>query len=381
MSVQDPIGVTLDLLPPTEPAAPGLPEELALIRACARPLGLDAPLWKLAGVTGTAFRAHFFRPRDNPGMLDRPDPARPSEPWAPRYAWTSLRHNNYGHLEALSYFYGPQLRPVELPKVLELWRVLRFELEEGRPVIAWGLVEDGRPELVVGFRLEKSPLRQVLRVATREGLAEVDITGRKVLQGEGARYPNELLLVRPGTIPSYRGPDSARYADVLRWSWGHLRANKELVYESSRFYATGLAAWDAFAEFLLERVPEELADPVVCPQAPARDMGRFAQAVVAQWAWARAQGAIFARALAEELDARGGGGLDDLRGGAAELRALGEACEACAKVLGDVAALLEGDPALVLLQPALRSAAAQALCEGQAREVAVRDALGALAQR
>jgi hypothetical protein len=35
----------------------------------------------------------------------------------------------------------------------------------------------------------------------------------------------------------------------------------------------------------------------------------------------------------------------------------------------------------VLLQPALREAVAQALREGRAREAAVRDALGALAQR
>jgi hypothetical protein len=353
----------------------GLLGELDLMAVCMEHHGLSTSFDALVGVGGAGLRSHFFRPRDNPGTLDRPEEGRRDSFWSPRYAWTSLRHGNYGHTEAVAYFYGAEIKPLDLNDPLQNWKLLRYELEAGRPVIAYGLVEPGVPELIIGFRLTKAPLQQVLYVLSRarpQEVVEVDIRGRKVLQGPEAIYPNEIILVRPGQVAPWRGTDGARFADMLRWSLGHQHSDRELVYETSRFYATGLEAYAAFAEFLRDRVPEELADPIVVDaQRTPHELGRFAWAVVQHWRRARVAFASFARGAADHLEAQQEP-LGDLAGGLAELRALADASQAAAEALDPVIEALRGDFAAVIVQEGVRELAARGLEDAQEaqREVA-----------
>lgn len=359
----------------------GLLGELELMAICLEYGGIPASFEALVGISGAGLRAHFFRPRDNPGTLDRPEEGRQDSFWSPRYAWTSLRHSNYGHTEAAAYFYGAEIKPLDLANPLENWKLLRYELDAGRPVIAYGLVEPGVPELVIGYRLSKNPLQQVLHVLSRAcpgEAVEVDITGRKVLQGPEATYPNEIILVRPGQVASWRGTDGACFADMLRWSLAHQFNDRELVYETSRFYATGLEAYVAFAEFLRDRVPEELADPIVvdAQQTPAQ-LGRFAWAAVHQWRRSRLAFATFARQAADHLEAKQEP-LGDLPGSLADLRALADAAQSAGEALEPVIEALRGDFAAVIVQEGVRELAAQELEKARESQRQVAQALKVL---
>jgi hypothetical protein len=208
----------------------GINAEVAYMALCFGVDPVDA-----AGVTGTAFRTHFFTPAVNVGMEDAP-------PWT----WSSLRHNNYGHHESAAYYYGGEVIPVLDRNAVQNWKLLRFEIDAGRPAIVFGLTEPvDRPVLVTGYCLHNAPLRQVLTLA--DG-AEVEVTG-EILKTV------EIILVRRGSQVPYRPSDEARRADVLKWAARHAMGTHELVYETSRFYATGASALEHAATFV-RSVPE-----------------------------------------------------------------------------------------------------------------------------
>lgn len=314
-------------------------EGLARMMAAA---GVDTSFEGLMGVTGSALRTHFYFPEDNPGLRLGPDPDDPEAPWGPRYAWASLRHNNYGHLEAAAYFHGGEVRPVEGLGAVDTWKLLRFEIDAGRPVLAYGLGARLEPQLVTGYRLEKAPMRQLLTVTSRAGApVEVDITGRKPEQ-PGA-FPREMILFRPGQQAPYRTSDQERLLDVLRWALGHARARRELVYEESRFFATGQRAFEVFARFVRELLPEELASPVeVAPEEAAAEVTAFCRAVLTDWSRARLAAATFLDAWAEPMAE-----VEGLPGGPEALRALADGQRAAGSALAALGATLEPSDALV----------------------------------
>lgn len=202
----------------------GINAEVAYMAQC---LGQDRV--DVMGVTGTAFRAHFFAPELNPGMADPP-------PWA----WSSLRYNNYGHHESAAYYFGGEVIPVLDRTAVQNWKLLRFEIDAGRPAIVYGLdPHPARPVLVVGYALHKAPLAQFLTLVDGR---EIEVTGDVL----GA---TEIILVRQGAQVPYRPSDEERRADMFRWVAGHVRTSKELIYETSRFYATGASALEKAAAF------------------------------------------------------------------------------------------------------------------------------------
>ncbi len=270
-----------------EPILPlGINGEVAGLAACLRHAGVETSFEELMGVTATAFRTHFFRPRDNPGMPIGPVADNPGALWSPRFAWSSLRHNNYGQAESAAFYYGGEVRPIDGLDALETWRLLRFELDAGRPIIAYGLGDPIAPDLIIGYRLEKGPLRQIIVVQARQGQVEFDLTGRK--PADEGPYPRELLVVRPGAVVDYRGSDDARRVDALRWAANHTSTRRELVYESERFYATGPFAFEALCEFLRDLAPDELANPIEGdPGDIAATLTRFCAATLREWITAR----------------------------------------------------------------------------------------------
>ena len=258
--------------------------------------GVETSFEELMGITGTAFRTHFFRLSDNPGMRLGPDPENPNVIWGPRYAWTSLRHNNFGHFESASYFYGGDMVIREGLPWDSLWKLIRFELDAGRPLALYNLPGQSpwRPILVRRYALSSSPLSLSL-----PGLdPEMVFTPR-----DGTPTNLGALLVRHGDLKPYRPSDNVRKREVLRWALRHGVSRRELVYESERFYAVGVAAFDALAEFLTEGAAAELADPVQqTSDEAALDIGRFLAALTEQWTEARGCAAVFCRAWADQLD-------------------------------------------------------------------------------
>lgn len=318
MSVQE---VILPAL--TRPDAWGIHAELQGIAACLQAGGVETTFQELMVVTGTAFRTHAFAIDDNPGMRLGPDPSDPNAIWAPRYTWTSLRHNNYGHVESAAFYYGGEVHEVTGIDVLKFWQVVRFEVDAGRPLVLYGH-RPHRAELIVGYRLERSPLRQVVHLQGEDGLMSLELPppseydrarGKiEVLTTDGAIHvprayrdnlarpimPGEhLLLVRPGPRVDYRGSDADRIRDAMRWGVEHGSNRKELVHETSRFYATGLRAMEVWATFLEEGVPQELASPSSTAPDPLGDVALHTTVTAREWARARTSAAIWLRARGE----------------------------------------------------------------------------------
>ena len=336
--------------------AVGINGEVEGIAHCLVTAGVETSYDDVMGVTATALRTHFFRPRDNPGMPIGPVEGEPHKLWAPRYAWTSLRHNNYGQCESAAFYYGGEVRPVDDLNAVDTWRLIRYELDAGHPVVAYGLTEGLVPTLIVGYRLEKGPLRQILYVLTAAGRVDVDVTGLK-RESEG-RFPRELLLVRPGPCVHWRGTDETRRLDALRWAYSHARNGRELVYESSRFYATGPAAFDAFAEFLRDLLPAELDAPIssTVEEAPVQ-LALFCRAIIESWASARGAAQAYFNQWSDRLRSEDRN-LEGLEAGAQSLVDLADSHGRCL-------ATLEG---LLSELPSAPGPAGASICDGALRE-------------
>lgn len=292
--------MTHDNPPQQHPPLPlkwGLHGEVEAIALCLQEAGVETSFDTLMGLTGTAFRTHFFRLADNPGMRLGPDPANPNIIWGPRYAWTSLLYNNFGHYESAAYFYGGDMVQRERLSWDELWKVLRFELDAGRPVALYGLSgqDPWRPVLVRHVALSKAPL----------SLSFPGLEPEVAWTPKGGTPGNiKVVLVRHGETKPYRPSDNVRKREVLRWALRHGTSRRELVYETERFYAVGLAAFEALGAFLDTEIAAELADPIgQTTSEAAQDMGRFLAAITQQWTEARRCGAAFCEAWAHTLDA------------------------------------------------------------------------------
>jgi len=314
------------LLPPLpRPDAWGIAAELQGIAACYVAAGVATSFEELMVVTGTAFRAHVFSIKLNPGLRLRPDPEQPNAMWSARYLWSSLQHNNYGHTEATAYYLGGEVRDAVGMDVLEFWKVVRFEVDAGRPLVLYGGRAAHRADLIVGYRLERDPMRQViylqgdgeviplelpaptLQVSKGAPAARVIADGAITLPRPESDRPQrppmpgeQLFLVRPGPLQAYRSSDAERIRDVLRWAVEHGHHRKELIYETSRFYATGLQAFEAWASFLTEGIEEELASPTSDADDPVADLALHTAITAQEWSRARRVAATWLRAHAGE---------------------------------------------------------------------------------
>lgn len=353
----------------------GLHGEVEAISCCLRHAGIDAPIDEVMGVTASAFRTHFFRPDDNPGMHVGPNPDDPNAIWGPRYAWTSLQHNNYGHVESASHFFNAEIRDVRDLDPLTTWKLLRFELDDERPLFAVFGDDPLKVELVVGYRLEKSPLRQWVLVQGEDGLKRVDLTGRDPRKRpDGLPWPHTIWLVRPAAAKPYRSSDDTQRVAALRWSLAHARKRRELVYESSRFYAVGLRAFTAFAEFLTDLVPQELAEPIEqSAEEAAEDIDRYCLETLRAWRDARVMAARYLTRWSQSLrdDPRQVEGLGD--DPALALEPLPPRYQATADRLAQLVEAFEGKP--LSADRDARAALALGLREAQALEEAAVTAL------
>lgn len=309
---------------PRGPLSWGVHGELEGVAACMIAGGVEGASFEaLMGISATAWRTHFFRLSDNPGMRLGPDPETPNQIWGPRYAWTSLEHNNFGHHESLSHYFGGDVLVLEKIAWDALWKVLRFELDAGRPLVVSGLPgrQAHRATLVTGYTLTPRPM--ALTLHTHDDADDAVFTPRD------GTPTCRWTLVRPGPCVDYRRSDEDCRQEAARWALRHMRNRRELVYETERFYAVSLQAFDAFAAFWTELVPAELSAPIVTePDAVVDDLARFGHAVAAQWSQARRAAAGYARAWAEtsRLDAEA-------------LRAYADAADQTAEAIGRVCAL------------------------------------------
>lgn len=353
----------------------GLHAEIDAIGACLRYAGFDASFTRLMGMTASALRTHFFRLQENPGLRLGPDPENPEALWGPRFGWSSLQHNNYGHFESIGHFFGADIRQVDGLDAVSTWKLLRFELDANRPVIASLHGDPLQMDIITGYRLQKAPLGQILHVVTPNGPIEIDITARKPEQ-EGA-FPRSLILVRPESLAPHRASDDALQMGALRWALGHGRTRRELVYETQRFYATGEHAFEAFALFLRHDAQQELEEPIEADKDQiAALLPIFCRLLTDQWARARRQAALYFQAWSDDLR-QSGREIEGFPDAANALGSLPEFYNKTAQALEEALAMM-GSNGLDLSDANLRNKLADAIGTARQHELRTLEALAAV---
>lgn len=352
------------------PVPDGMNGDVSCIRACLAHAGVDASSADLYGVSGAAFRALFYRRADNPGAEGEPD-----------WCWTSSVLSARDAHRAIADFCGAAIERKPNLEPEAAWALVELETSQGRPVISYGVGGPFEAVIITGYGRRAG--RRYLRVQSKflsARDAEVDITGKANWAGEGAPLRNPIVLMRAGAGPV---PDFARRAalriDACRWAVAHARAGKERL-ETGKVYAAGLAAFEAFADFL-EAASSGLGESLATP-GEAEDVALFIAVMAAEWRRARRAAALFLDAWAFKLEELGKqmpqppGGLGGLRRAAESYRGVALALDAFwAAAPAPWEAGGEQEALAALRDPARREAAARVLREARDREAFAVDAL------
>ncbi len=166
----------------------------------------------------------------------------------PAFSPLGLFFTNYGVFEALSHYTAIALQEVNHLPEEQLWQVLGFEAEQGRPVLSVGFGGPLQPVLILELRDEGPGTRfvQVLRASGE--VEEVSMWGVSSSQGDSEDFNNWALLVRPGIPPDWTIPLGRQRLNTLRWALSHARNAQEFFHETRHNYATRLRGFE-----LLER--------------------------------------------------------------------------------------------------------------------------------
>jgi hypothetical protein len=291
------------------PKGVGAPALIDALATCLqRAGGPDVSTDELSCVTSVAFKNYVYDPALNP--FDDPDP----------FEREAELLGNYGVFEAFGYYTGYDAREFNGVRPEDLDDLVAFELAQGRPLVTAGVSGPIAPELVMGIEREGPTRLYTLWRAGAGAPARVDLANEASIQQGSFFMRNWIVVVRPGERPDWSASLGRLRLDVLRWAAGHLRAPKELLHETRRNYATGLAAYDAFSRFVSERL-DDAGEPGLA----------FALEHLEALSIARASAAARLPAWADELT-----GFDDLR--VDDLGALADTLRALAPHYADAAA-------------------------------------------
>ena len=210
------------------------------------PEGLDED--EFLAISAVAFKNYVYEPEYNE-LSHRPR------------AYSKLGEFvcNYGPFESISYYTGWDVKEFDGVSTEDFWKLVRFEIASGRPVVSLSLGGPLEPVLVVGYDFE--PRKQTLDVV-RPGKPEastVDVTGMTDFQPEAESFTNWLLIARPSESPEWASSHTRQRLRVLRWAARHAKNRKEFSQETRENYAPGLRGFESFLD-QLDRLGDEDVD-------------------------------------------------------------------------------------------------------------------------
>jgi hypothetical protein len=210
----------------------------------------DAPsAQELLCMSGVAFKNYVFEPEFN----QFEDPVR---------AFSSEAHFvcNYGPFESLAYFTGYDIKEFNGISRDDFWKLLRFELASGRPVVSMGMKGALQPLVVTGYDESDKVPKVTVRRARSQTPEDVDLTGEAEMQADHPSFSNWLVIVRTGEAAEWTPSANRQRLRVLRWAESHAQRPKEFSQETRENYAPGLGGFDAFQRFLEAHDAEDFVD-------------------------------------------------------------------------------------------------------------------------
>lgn len=255
----------------------GMLEGLSLILGLE--YGDEAPdLREMLCVSGVAFKNYVFEPEFN--QFEDP---------VPEFSKEASFVCNYGPFESLAYYTGYDIKEFNGISRDDFWKLLRFELASGRPVVTMGLKGPLQPALVTGYdESDRSPIATVARARSSES-EDVDLTGERYMQGENESFRNWLVIARPGEQSEWTPSANRQRLRVLRWADTHAERPKEFSQETRENYAPGLSGFNSFQNFLErhESADFDATEMVDCVVTHVEELGvgrRAAATRLPRWA-------------------------------------------------------------------------------------------------
>lgn len=261
--MQFPKQIQLEVVaPPILPGAVGLVQAVGVSAAAQ---GADVDLDEWLCVSSSALMTYAFDPK-----LNRHEAS--DRHFSADGEWFS----NYGVLESLGYFSGWHARDLNGPSTEDLWKLVRYELALGRPLVSQGFGGKG-VVLLTGYR----DLPGVHEVTVTDGSTTWTFNLQNPPQGDSEVFVNYIITVRQGE-PGLTSR-SRQIEGVLRWTIDHGFGSKEFFHETRENYVPGLAGGEVISRLRLEDAEEveffknHVASRRRGREAASRVLGRWAE--------------------------------------------------------------------------------------------------------
>lgn len=151
-----------------------------------------------------------------------------------RFSTLGEHFSNFGVFESLGYYTNSMISEVNGISNAEFWKLVRFELNLGRPLVTTGLGRTDGAVLIVGYEDRPDARHLILWDSERRG---VDLMKDEKPQGDSDVFVNFATIVRAG---GPFAPSPKMKATALRWACNHARKWTEFFHETRENYLVGL---------------------------------------------------------------------------------------------------------------------------------------------
>lgn len=203
--------------------APGLAGYVQAIGAALRHQGLLVNDDDLMCASASSFATYAYSPEIN----KHEDPR--------RYSYLGEQFSNFGVFESLGYYCNSAVAEVNQIPDDEFWKLVRFELNLGRPLITTELGRGDGAVLIVGYEDHPGVRRLILWDSERR---VVDLQKDEKPQGESEVFVNFAVVVRAG---GPFAPNPRMKVTALRWACNHARKWTEFFHETRENYLVGFS--------------------------------------------------------------------------------------------------------------------------------------------
>lgn len=215
---------------------PGISGYVECVQLALKRGGLELSLDELLCVSSASFARYVYDPKLNPHETDDRE-----------FSPLGELFSNYGVFESLGYYTGWRISELNEMSDVDFWKLLRFELASGRPMVSVGFGELN-PVMLIGYREDHN--QRWVTVWSNDGVHEVDFSSIRRPQGDSEVFVNFAVIVRESTSPDWAASKNRQRMAVLHWAVRHNKTQKEFLHETRENYAPGRSGGDVIVQSL-----------------------------------------------------------------------------------------------------------------------------------